>query len=188
MEIDTNIPSPFLFNALKHHLGFIKGFIELAKSNSFSPEVINGHLVKVGKSMIDIYHGAFEQTEIIDEIQRYLISADNFEIATYHQFITTAPKKYRTINLSDGSSWTLLLGTTEQRYVHIHPSRGSLFTVRAKATALKAAIFILIYYSEVPFSSAVVKLANEVRMRFIGESPIKNETNTKGLQRVLNLF
>lgn len=188
MEIDTNTPLPFLFNALKHHLGFIKGFIGLAKSKSFSHEEINSHLVKVGKSMIDIYHGALEQTEIINEMSNYLISKKCYEITAYHQFITTAPKKYRTIDLSDGSNWTLLLGNTQQRYIHIHPSRASLFTVRAKATALKAAIFILIYYSEVPVSSALVKLANDVRMRFIGESPIKNEAYTKGLQRVLNLF
>lgn len=181
-------PSPFLFNTYKHHFEFIREFIHQAKNQALDEEEVKSIFLKMGRLMIDLYHGNLTPVNISDEIKKHLESIACFEENRYTNFILKSPKKYKTIGLSDGSNWTLLVGRDYERYIHLHPSRGSKHTIRIKAIALKTAICIKVFYDQKLSSNNLVEIANEIRIKYLDEAPIKNEIYTKGLRRVLNLF
>jgi len=186
--LNTDLPTPFLFNALKHHHGYQLDFIQKIKKNKQAQNQINNLLVKVGRLMIDLYYGTMSPLEITTEIENWLKSTGHFQEDSYHDFVNEAGKKYRIIELSDGSSWTLLIGRDHGRYVHIHPCRGSKNTIRVGAIALKTAICLKIFCGDKLSKESLVTLTNEVRKKYLAEPPIKNEIYTKGIRRVLNLF
>jgi len=183
-----DLPVPFLFNMLKHHHGYQCDFIEQAKIANYSPSQISRFLIIVGRLMIDLYYGKLSPNKIASEVEAYLSSIYSYEEEEYYKFINTANKNFRKVELSDGSSWTLLIGRDAGRYVHIHPSRGSANTIRVGAIALKTAICLKIDYGKELQYGNLVKLTNEVREKYLDESPIKNEVYTKGIRRVLELF
>ena len=186
MYPNSCLSAPFLFNAAKHHIGFVKEFIDQSRSGGRSIEDINHQLISIGKSVIDIYYGSLTQIEIAQEILNHLKVLNFYDLVPYRQFIS--PQKYKTLKLSDGSGWTLIMGKIQESYIHIHPSRGSLHTIRARALALKTAILLMIFYSDKLKKVSKVELVNEVRGKYLGESPIKNEIYTKGVNRVLDLL
>jgi len=188
MNDHLECPGPFIFNAIKHHIAYIRYFIDQARSGIMGPEDINLQMVKIGRSMIDIYLGELTPFAISKEIKSYLESIKCFDSKSFNQFISSSTKKFRNITLRDGSSWTLLIGDEEERFIHIHPSRGSKYTLRIGAMALKTAIYLRIYYPAARHDSPLVKLVNAVREQLMKEAPIQNESYTKGLRRVLNLF
>ena len=155
---------------------------------SYKNADIAADLLKVGNSMIDIYHGILSIHEITAEIKDYLLSIDSFEASQYLAFVTGNSKNFRTMGLSDGSSWTLIKGNDPQRYLHIHPSRSSMHTIRARAIALKTAIYIMIFYEKELTDTNLIALINKVRLHKMNESPIKNEVYTRGVRRVLEVF
>lgn len=183
-----DVQAPFLLNLVKHHAGYIKSFVEGAKTGSVEPEIIRSKLVKVGGSMIDIYYGILSPSKIVKEVEKTLKSMDCFDQSAYSQYITSSPKNFKTINLRDGTSWTLLIGKSHERYIHIHPCRNSLYTIRAKALTLKTAVYLKVFYADQLNDLSIVKLANEVRENYLEASPIKGEKDVKGLIRVLNLM
>lgn len=186
--LNTILPTPFLFNALKHHHGYQLDFIQKIKNNKQAQNQINNLLVKIGRLMIDLYYGKLSPLEITLEVEKWLKTTGHFQEESYKDFVNEASKKYRTIELSDGSTWTLLIGRDHGRYVHIHPCRGSKNTIRVGAVALKTVICLKIFYEEKLPKENLVALTNEVRKKYLAESPIKNEIYTKGIRRVLNLF
>ncbi len=179
---------PFLFNSLKHHSGRIQTYIKLARDKSFDDAKIATDLLKVGNSIIDIYHGSLSIHQITHEIKDYLESIDCFEASQYQGFIAGYSKNFRTVDLCDGSNWTLITGDDPGRYLHIHPSRASLHTIRARAIALKTAIYIMVFYDMELANSSLVELTNEVRVNLMKESPIKNEVYTRSVSRVLGIL
>ena len=186
MYPNSGLSAPFLFNAAKHHIGFIKEFIDQSRSGGRSLEDINGQLICMGKSVIDIYYGSLTQIEIAQEITRDLKILNCYDLVLYRQFISK--NKYQTLKLSDGSGWILTMGKMEEKYIHIHPSKRSIFTIRARALALKTAILLMVFYSDKLKKISKVELVNEVRGKYLGEPPIKNDIYTKGVSRVLQLL
>lgn len=186
MYPNSGLSEPFMFNAAKHHIGFVKEFIDQSTSDGRSIEDINRQLISIGKSVIDIYYGSLTQIEIAQEITSHLKILNCYDLVPYSQFISL--KKYQTLKLSDGSGWTLTMGKMEEKYIHLHPSRGSVHTIRAKALALKTAILLMIFYSKKLIKVLKVELVNEVREKYLGEPPIKNDIYTKGVSRVLELL
>ena len=121
MYPNSAISGPFMFNAAKHHIGFIKEFIDQSRNGGHSTEDINRQFISIGKSVIDIYYGSLTQMEIEREISSHLKILNCYDLMPYHQFIS--PKKYQALKLSDGSGWTLTMGKIQEKYIHIHPSR-----------------------------------------------------------------
>ena len=181
-------PKPFILNTIKHHFDSIGKLIKQARSGMINEEELGLQIKRVGRSMIDLYHGKLTPGEIFGEIRAHLEKRDFFEPAAYTHFIASSPKQFRNVSLRDGSNWTLLLGYEQGRYIHIHPSRGSAQTMRVGAMALKTAIYLMTFYSEKRNDIVLVDVVNAVRERYLQEAPIKNETYTKGLRRALSLF
>ena len=184
----VNIPAPFVFNDLKHHRDSQIERIVDSRLNTPTKDLINQQLLRIGNSMIDLYFGPCSVQQICAEISEQLKMIKRFEQDHYMRFLDETKKKYRIMDLNDGSSWTLLIGREDERYLHIHPSRASKYTIRVRATALKTAILLLIYCNIEDLEKDLVNQVNKVRKLFLMESPIKNESYTKGLKRVLQLL
>jgi hypothetical protein len=188
MEFECRLPFPFLFNGLKHHRQIIVEFIEKSIAENRSVSDLNVRIVKLGNSMIDLYYGDLTALEIANDIMGVLKMENRFNKAEYHKHIVESPKKYRTVQISDGSDWTLLLGKEENRFIHIHPSRGSKFTLRVKAISIKTALMLKVFFAREVQCNELVSLVNTVRLDYLSESPIKNELDTTRIKKVLDLL
>ena len=183
-----NSVTPFLFNELKHHFYAQLQFIRQARAKKLSPQQISDDMLKIGNSMIDLYFGTLSVADICLEIGDLLKSENHYKKECYHKYLNSVTKKYRKIQISDRSSWTLLVGREEGRYIHIHPSRASIYTIRVRAIAVKTALMIMIFYDIDKVKGELVKIVNDIRTNYLGESPIKNESYTIGLKRILNIY
>jgi hypothetical protein len=65
------VPPPVLFNALKHHLGYIKDFIERSAAGNYI-EVVVRQLLLIGESQMDLYLGALTPERIAYQITKHL--------------------------------------------------------------------------------------------------------------------
>jgi hypothetical protein len=156
-----------LFNALKHHRGFICQQLQTANVTSL-------HIL--GNSQMDIYYGSLDLNSLFREVIA-LIPADD-EVSYLHWL----NGGYKEITLSDTSRWVLLHGTEPGKYIHLHPARYSPHSLRVKATILKTAMAIIIA-EVVPDLDTV----NHVR-RSISLSPVKNLDQCEHLWEVLEML
>lgn len=183
---EQQVPVPFIFNPLKHHAGYIRSFITNCQTSGIAKNLLDQTLIKIGNCMLDLYFGDLEIVEIISEIKQALIHQNIFNQDAYSEYISRLNCPYQNIDISDGSTWTLLIGYESGRYLHIHPARGSKYTVRVKAIALKTALIMKMFYANELEAADLIELTNKVRDHFLGESPIKNLTYTRGIRRALH--
>jgi hypothetical protein len=169
--------SNITFNAIKHHVGFIRTFIKDASANVQYEE-----LRRIGTSQMDLYIGALTIDAISNELLN-LLAKDDFLAEDKYKKQLVAKDGYMEYSLSDGTAWTLRLGEIGQQYIHIHPSRYTKNTVRVKAGILKTAIAFLAE-RRTDFSTETI---NEIRIN-LGLSPIKSVDETKGIQAMLNIM
>lgn len=179
------IAEPFLFNPMKHHVRHIQSFIDRCKKQGIDKGMLHETLLKMGKCMLDLYIGKIEIAGITNEIQAILMKLNAFDNDSYIGYISKSQKCFQLIRLSDGSIWTLLLGFEADKYIHIHPARGSIHTIRVSAIALKTALILKAYYPDINECSDLVNTTNEIRTQFLDESPIKDFGSTKGIRNVL---
>ena len=77
MITDNAIREPFLFNPLKHHLGFIREFINLnIDKNSSDLQDLTKDLKHLGTSVMDIYTGSLTIRKILNETEVFLKQKD----------------------------------------------------------------------------------------------------------------
>ncbi len=190
MEFIDHFPRPFLFNALKHHAGFIREFIAVVKAAGDKEEQVEATLLKMGNSMIDFYYGDLTPRQIISDIENRLKSMESFDRGSYYALLERShgKKRYHNLEIRDQSTWTLLPGNNDLHYLHIHPARGSKHTIRVRAMALKTAVCLKIFYDRIPAGSDLVAVVNDVRRNYLRESPVKNASNLKGILRVLKFL
>jgi hypothetical protein len=80
------VPSPFTFNPLKHHLGFIRQLLEYAASGENEAEVIN-LINTIGPQLTDIYYGDFSVEYILEEIKSILLQLSCFKMESYEKWV-----------------------------------------------------------------------------------------------------
>jgi hypothetical protein len=108
MVTDLHITEPFLFNPLKHHLGFIMEFVNLNVEEPVSDiQDLARELKHLGTSVMDIYTGSLSSVGICKEVETYLRGKDVLSHDAYSTWAGTNTNCYRIISLSDGSQWTL---------------------------------------------------------------------------------
>ena len=74
MNIDYQIPEPFLFNPIKHHLEYIREFInQYIEKTGTDMERIKKDLRHIGTSVMDIYNGSFPIRRIVIETEAFLM-------------------------------------------------------------------------------------------------------------------
>ncbi len=110
------VPEPVLFNGLKHHLGYIRHFIENHVTSSNLE--LSQELLCLGESQMDVYLGNMSPEEIAHEIIEYVQHTGRFDRNAFVNFLHEKHSGYATSTLSDGTDWILRLGVSEARYRH----------------------------------------------------------------------
>jgi hypothetical protein len=168
----------FLFNTFKHHLPSIIQYLRQPNNLTYLND-----LLCIGDSQMDLYTGDLTVAEITQEIKHFLDEADKFDKASYTDWIKQ--NGFVKIQLSDTSDWILLLGNTEDQYVHIHPARYSPRSVRVKASTLKTVLALTI---EMPdLREMNTSEINEIRKK-IKLSPIKNIEESYNIEALYTLI
>jgi hypothetical protein len=186
MNTDFQIPEPFLFNPLKHHLGFIREFIYLKTEDEASTEFKNliKELKHVGTSVMDVYTGSLSIIDICKEVEESLEKKDILRRESFSLWAGISIDNFRLISLSDGSQWTLKYHYDQLRFVHIFPSRNSLRTFRVKSNTLKSAMLYNIVIGKDFISGDDL---NKVR-KLLGLSPIKNTIDTQAITEMIEIL
>lgn len=188
MEKNCKVPLPVTFNCWKHHAGFIKNQTALLQKNKIPKDELRKLLVVIGESHMDLYLGKLNPKQIADEIIKNMRNIGAKTYSSYCKWLIEEGKSYRQMKISDKSIWTLRLGNEKKRYIHIHPGRYSLLTIRVKAATLKTTIAVnaLVEGSESGLPGLIS--VNEVRTSFLKLPPLKSLFLSSGVGKILNIF
>jgi hypothetical protein len=185
MITDCKITEPFLFNPLKHHLGFIREFVNL---NIDEPASDIQHLARelkhLGTSVMDIYSGSLPTGRICSEVEEFLIKKDIFRQDAYSAWVGVDMNCYRIITISDGSQWTLKYHENNNRYVHVFPARNSQHTFRVKANTLKSSLLYCILIGKDLVTGDDL---NKVRP-LLGLSPVKDTVDNEAITEMIEIL
>ena len=186
MNSASNIPEPFQFNPLKHHLSFIKDFIARRLSEDKAPDIslLIKELKHIGTSVMDVYTGSMTVKRIIDEAALFLKS-DNLENET--DFSLWTGKRFtdfRIIILSDSSKWMMKYQNNKNRYVHLFPARLSPHSFRVKANTLKSAILYNIIIGKDYVSRKDLNRARDL----LGLSPVKDPADAEAITEMIEIL
>ena len=162
----SSIPEPLLFNPLKHHLGYIKGYI--SQFNRDDMTILKSYLQTIGDSQMDLYTGALSIAQISHQILIFINELNG----------------YYMITISDGSKWILRDGLNSERYIHFHPARYSPNTVRIKANTLKSLIAAHIIHK----NHVGLPEINQVRSEILQLAPLKQLSPDIGISKHLLLL
>jgi hypothetical protein len=183
---DNHIPEPFLFNPLKHHLGFIKEYINLRIDGSSDDDIksLFKELKHLGTSVMDVYNGTLSIPDICKEVESFL---EKKKIKPKKIFLPWAginPADFKIISLSDDSQWTLKFHNNELRYVHIFPARSSPHSFRVKSNTLKSAVLYNIMIGKDYISNDDL---NRIRP-LLGLSPVKDSVDTEAIIEMIEIL
>ena len=185
MNTDYQIPEPFLFNPVKHHLGFMKDIINLYVDNSLTDiQSLTKDIKHIGRSVMDIYTGSLSIRRIFIETEEYLKLNNIIERKSYSEWAGMKTDCYRIISLSDGSRWTLKYHNNPLRFVHIFPARNGQHTFRVKANTLKSA---LVYNIIIGKDMVTGDDLNKIRP-LLGLSPVKDSIDTEAILEMIEIL
>ncbi len=181
-----SIPAPFMFNVLKHHKGSVVEFIRQFDSSQMAEaaSILNRNMSNL---MTDFYIGGLSPERICEEIREDLISRHLYEKAEFLKWVRQVNKKFRLADVSDGSTWILLHGRKDGRYLHVHPARDSLHAVRIRSLAFKAAVLTIIAGFS-PGDHHFEKRINQLRMEFLGEPPLRGLQDMKNIIKIYGML
>jgi len=185
MNDDYQIPEPILFNPFKHHLGFIKEFINQNIDNSkLNIQLLSKDIKHLGTSVMDIYNGKLPVSNICSEALEFLKRKGTLDMNAYSHWTGTKADSFKIIKLSDESQWTLKYHDDHQRFIHLFPARNSSHTFRVKANTLKSAlIYIIIIGKDLVTGEDL----NKVRP-FLGLSPVKDAIDTEAILEMIEIL
>lgn len=186
-SINYDLPKPIVFNCWKHHLGYVRNILinktDYGRNENFIREIVQ----YIGESQFDFYTGSLDVFSIANEVILYLKSQNVVSLSEYQEWLILEGVDFRCVLLSDGSTWTLRLGPSSDRYIHIHPSRHSKKTIRVKSSSLKTVYAFLFYYG---LSNAEVSIekVNHIRNKFAKLPVFRSSSPLTAICRILDLF
>ena len=183
------VPYPVLFNAWKHHAGWLAQRIDRAIADGEAGVArLAAETVVIGARLMDLYVGPLPPEVVADHVLVELRVAGRLDAAAYSAWLA-GQSGYAVVTVpADGSRWTLRLGPTDGRYVHLHPGRYSPNTVRVQANPLKTAVLAHALGRLTGRSATDVMVMNEARKRFLGLPPILSIDRAAGLGEVIGLI
>jgi hypothetical protein len=182
-----DVGPPFVFNPLKHHLGYIRQFI--AEAISLKPddgelqEILSG----IGAPMTDIYFGELSVQKILDTTSTMLKERDVISLSSFREWLNNE-KMYRFLELPDASKWIFLEGRNEERYIHFHPAKYSELTFRVRGSTLRTVIAVKIKGAGQPENWYNVAFVNDIRSSLLGLSPVKRVVKDRGIGRLMQVI
>jgi hypothetical protein len=181
------IPYPFRFNPLKHHLSWVLNHIQYLIYNS-GDENTKVKFIEIVKSInnnyVDIYTGYFSPEQIIQEIREKLKTLQVLKKKDFSLWIKN--KEFQLVNIPDGSAWVLRESKEKNRFIHVHPSRNSHYTVRVHGNSWKTAVVAKTYHLSI--NNINLQNINELRKKYLALSPIKNLNMNQRLINTLKLL
>jgi hypothetical protein len=169
-----------LFNALKHHRGFIR-----RQLTDVTIQTLPERLKVLGNSQMDIYYGGLDLPDIFLEVTAQLTARGLSDETGYLQYLKDNGG-YVEITLSDSSRWILLHGIEFGRYVHLHPARYSPHSIRVKATVLKTALACMVILPEGTLPD--LSVLNHIRQSVLELSPVKDLEQCEHLWKVMKML
>jgi hypothetical protein len=179
MEYHLLVPEPFLFNPLKHHLGYIREFVN--ENSREKKENLIKELKHLGNSVMDVYTGELPISELCLEIETFLknkLPSAEFPIMAGKDPI------YGIKTISDGSQWVLKYNRDKKRFIHFFPARNSPMTIRIKSNTLKSALLYAILIRKDFISGEDL---NSARL-MVGLSPIKDPAESESITEMIELL
>jgi len=176
------------FNPLKHHLGYIKIFLN--ENIKLPPERFSEKLKIIGHSAMDVYFGKLTLNDILFATFLFLKSNNLLNKKTFIEWLFNNGKDYKVISLKDKSKWTLRPGKDEKKFIHLHPARNQPLVIRLKANTLKSALLFVAFSTNQKQITNNFDLneLNNLRWKYLNLPPIKNLEESKKLEFVINLF
>lgn len=182
-----DVPPPFVFNPLKHHLGYIRQFIAQSISRKPDERELQEILSGIGAPMTDIYFGEIPVQEILDTVFNNLQNEHSLSLSSYREWLKNE-KLYRFMELPDASKWIFLEGRNEERYIHFHPAKYSEFTFRVRGSTLRTVIAVKIKSAGRPENWYNVGFVNAIRSSLLGLSPVKRVVRNRGIGRLMQMI
>lgn len=186
MISELQIPGPFLFNPLKHHLGYIREFVSQNSDTGGDADqkTMIRALKHLGTSVMDVYTGLLAIDQICSEVTDFINVNNLTGRKQFSVWAGTKLKDFRIISLSDNSQWTLKYHDNNQRFAHIFPARGSSHSFRVKSNTLKSAILYCILIGKDFITGDDL---NKVRP-LLGLSPVKDSVDTQAITEMIEIL
>jgi hypothetical protein len=147
------------------------------------PQIIKNHLLMIGESVTDVYHGEMTVQQVCDDIKKRLKKDGIFEKPAYFAWLDTV-SDYESLPVSDGSLWLMRAGN-DNRYIHIHPAKKSRMVSRVKNQQLKTAVLYLTCKNN-PDDTNRLQQINTLRKEYLNVSPIKRISDAQ--ERLIRLL
>ncbi len=182
------VPMPVLFNAWKHHAGWVRGRIAAAaERDDDGVRELAEAVVVIGIKLMDFYTGRLTPWGVAERVVEQLRAAGRLDRIPFQAWVAEGGE-YRMAELSDdGSRWVLRLGDGE-RYVHLHTARYSPHSRRIPGVSLKTAIVANALALTRGQAVADLPTVNEARRRLLDLPPVAKLTDCGGLGEVLRLL
>lgn len=185
--VNQKLPKPIAFNCWKHHLRFIKDSLE--KNEIFNTSHLNIHEIiqHIGVSNVDFYYGELDPEVISKEIIGGIESEIVINLQNFEDWLKVDGADFKCLAISDGSNWTVRMGQSKERYIHIHPSRHSKKTVRVKSSTLKTVIAYFFNFGLNDNQITSEKL-NQIRNKFVKLPSLKPNSPLVAIFRLADRF
>lgn len=168
-------------NWIKHHLIECKQTIISSKVSKIEILKFIETIKRMGNNPFDLYVGVLTISEIEEQIlsKPYPIIIENKE--NFKRWL--GKPGYKKITLADNSQWILRFGNNAEMFIHIHPARTGMHTMRLKGSAWKTALALTIMDIEPRLESI-----NKTRKDILSLSPVKNLTARSEITKALNIL
>ena len=93
---------------------------------------------------------------------------------------------FKLVTLSDSSVWVLREGVQDESCIHIHPAQNSPNNTRIHGNSWKTVIITKMFNPY--FTDMDMSVINEVRVKYLNLSPIKNICNSQRLLTAIKLL
>lgn len=183
------VPHPVLFNAWKHHAGWVREQIaSAAAGGEDGVKQLAEAVVVCGTKLMDFYLGELTPWQLGERALAHLQTIGKSDFPAFDAWLQTQDG-YAPFGIADdGSKWILRAGDEADRYVHLHPGRYSPHTVRVPGLSLKTAIMTLAFAKLTGADPLAVGTVNEARKRYLALPPMATVDPTHGLGEVLKLL
>jgi hypothetical protein len=180
------VPPPVLFNAWKHHAGWVRSRIATV-SDEAGVKALADEVVVVGTKLMDFYTGVLSPWVVAERVIGQLRDAGTFDGSAFTEWVR-AGDGFRLVVLADDQSRWVLRAGSDERYVHLHTARYSPHSLRIPGISLKTAIVANALAHVRGLGMADLATVNEARKRFLDLPPVAKLTDDAGLGEVVRLL
>lgn len=182
------VPYPVLFNAWKHHAGWVRQRIAVAASGGEDGlKQLADAVVVCGTKLMDFYHGSLTPWAVGEAALAHLHQLGKTEFPVYRVWLESQGG-FSGFAAPDDSRWILRAGDESDRYVHLHPGRYSPHTIRVPGITLKTAIVTLALAQQTNADPLAVAVVNDARKRFLALPPMAAVDPANGLGEVIRVL